>query len=168
MNCPDAFTALAKRQAFQRERTSEQFLSHRRGKRASRIRSQLWTTESARGHKLGPLLVVQMRGRGRERGGQRSSHAESEERRELVIAYYFWARKETSGTKGRTEGFTSWSQVAIITATAMGSPLRRFFSHFLEISGLSRSISVEREKWKVLSLSFSFSLLKQDSPLCLY
>lgn len=62
-------------------------------KRRARTRSQRWTTESTRGHKRGC--------RTDQRKRKRRTGAESEERRELVIAYYFWARKETNeGTRG--------------------------------------------------------------------
>ena len=100
------------------------------------------------------------RKRKRKRRTEEQPRREWGEKRVSHRVLFLSAQRDASGTKGRTEGFASWSQVAIITAVAMGLPFRRFFFHFPdEISGLSRSISVERErerereKWRVLSLS---------------
>jgi len=99
MNCPDAFTALAERQAFQRERACERTLEGpRRGRRAIAPRS----AERRKAQGETNVVVAQTRKGGR--GGRAEATLENEERRELVIAYYFWACKETSGGEGTREG----------------------------------------------------------------
>lgn len=85
MNCPDAFTALAERQAFQREQACERADPRESPKRQACNR----LTVLGDGKHKGRQTWSSCRREREEEEQEDRSHVESEERRELVIAYYF-------------------------------------------------------------------------------
>lgn len=95
MNCPDAFTALAKRQAFQREQACERaskraaLESHRRGERALARSVGRWKAQGDTN-----VVVVQTRGRGREGGGQEQPSRERGEKRVSHLVLFLSAQRD--------------------------------------------------------------------------
>lgn len=104
MNCPDAFTALAVRQAFQRERACERADPRESPKRQACNRLATLGDGKHKGRQTWSSCRREREKEGEGRRRRIGATGEREERRELVIAYYFWACKETSGGEGTREG----------------------------------------------------------------